>query len=91
MVLFNCVPFHMGISLRGKNLLPEGANSFLYEQFLIVWTSHLVTSIECYYFITHVRNLRNGCCANDVSSDFLSSLNLCSLILLTLSQALSFN
>ena len=23
--------------LKGKNLLPEGVNSFLYEQFLIVW------------------------------------------------------
>ena len=37
MILFNCVPFQMGTSLKGKNLLPEGANSFLYEQFLIVW------------------------------------------------------
>ena len=35
--LFNCVPFQMGTSLKGKNLLPEGANSFLYEQFFIVW------------------------------------------------------
>ena len=25
-----------GTSLKGKNLLPEGANSFLLEQFLIV-------------------------------------------------------
>ena len=29
--------FKMGTSLKGKNLLPEGANSFLYEQFLVVW------------------------------------------------------
>ena len=29
--------FEMGTSLKGKNSLPEGANSFLYEQFLIVW------------------------------------------------------
>ena len=36
MILFNCVPFQMGTSLKGKNLLPEGANSFLYQQFLIV-------------------------------------------------------
>ena len=41
MILFNCVPFQMGTSLKGKNLkgknlLPEGANSFLYEWFLIV-------------------------------------------------------
>ena len=28
-ILFNCVPFHMGTSLKRKNLLPEGANSFL--------------------------------------------------------------
>ena len=27
--LFNCFPFHNGISLKGKNLLPERANSFL--------------------------------------------------------------
>ena len=30
MILFNCVPFiKMETSLKGKNLLPEGANSFL--------------------------------------------------------------
>ena len=29
--------FKMGTSLKGKNLLPEGANSFLSEQFLVVW------------------------------------------------------
>ena len=29
--------FKLRTSLKGKNLLPEGANSFLYEQFLIVW------------------------------------------------------
>ena len=28
-ILFNCVPFKMGTSLKGKNLLPEEANSFL--------------------------------------------------------------
>ena len=37
MILFNCVPFQMGTSFKGKKLLPEGENSFLYEQFLIVW------------------------------------------------------
>ena len=36
MVLFIWVPFQMGRSLKGKNLLPEGVNSFLYEKFLIV-------------------------------------------------------
>ena len=28
-ISFNCVPFKMGTSLERKNLLPEGANSFL--------------------------------------------------------------
>ena len=28
-VLFNCAPFQIGTSLKGKNLLLEGANSFL--------------------------------------------------------------
>ena len=33
-ILYNCAPFHMGTSIKGKNLLPaqilpEGANSFL--------------------------------------------------------------
>ena len=28
-ILFNCVLFEMGTSLKGKNLLPKGANSFL--------------------------------------------------------------
>ena len=36
-ILSNWVPFQMGTSLKGKNLLPEGANSFPYEHFLIVW------------------------------------------------------
>ena len=33
----NASLFEMGTSLKGKNLLPEGANSFLLEQFLMVW------------------------------------------------------
>ena len=33
--------FKMETSLKGKNLLPDGVNSFLYEQFLIVWKSLL--------------------------------------------------
>ena len=37
MIIFSCIPFQMGTSLKGKNLLTEGANSILYEQFLIVW------------------------------------------------------
>ena len=32
MILFNCIPFQIGTSLKGKNLLPEEANSFLNEQ-----------------------------------------------------------
>ena len=43
----------MGTSLKGKNLLPEGANSFLKEQFLKVWKITLTTldgPLECYYF-----------------------------------------
>ena len=28
-ILLDGVPFQMGTSLKGKNLLPEGANSFL--------------------------------------------------------------
>ena len=36
-ILFNWILFRMGTSLKGKNLLPEGVNSFLDEHFLIVW------------------------------------------------------
>ena len=43
MILFNCVPFQMGTSLKGKNLLLGGANSFLYEQFHIVWKITFIT------------------------------------------------
>ena len=61
--------FKMGISLYGKNLLPEGANSFLYEQFLIIWKITFTTLSYLPFvllFISHVRNLRNGRYANDV-------------------------
>ena len=53
----------MGTSLKGKNLLPAGANYFFSEQFLKVWKSlsrHWVSSLECYFFITHVLILRYG-------------------------------
>ena len=43
MILFNCVPFQMGTSHKGKTLLPERANSFLYEQFLIVYGKSLLS------------------------------------------------
>ena len=36
-ILFIASLFIMGTSLKGKNLLPQGANSFLEEQFLLVW------------------------------------------------------
>ena len=35
--------YKRGTSLKGKNLLPEGVNSFLYEQFLIVWKITFIT------------------------------------------------
>ena len=52
-ILFNCLPFQIGTSLSGKNLLPKGATSFLQEQFLMVWKITFTTlgdSLECYYF-----------------------------------------
>ena len=48
--------FKMGTSLKGKNLPPEGANSFLKSSSLsCLWYDksllpHWVTSFECYYF-----------------------------------------
>ena len=45
-ILYNNVPFLNGTSLKGKNLLPEGANSFLYEQFLKVWKITFTTLDE---------------------------------------------
>ena len=54
MLLFKCVP--------------KGANSFLYEQFLIVWkiTYHIkLPPMNVTIFITHVGNLRNGYYANE--------------------------
>ena len=65
MILFNCIPFQMGTSLKGKNLLPEEANSFLYEQFLILWKNTFYhynwPPLNVTIFIMHVRNLRNEC------------------------------
>ena len=55
-ILFNCVPFQNGN-------FSEGANSFLYEQFFILWKltfTTLVDYLERYYFITHVRNCVMG-------------------------------
>ena len=42
-ILYNYVPFEMGISLKVKNLLTEGTNSFFYEQFLKVWKTTFTT------------------------------------------------
>ena len=42
-ILFNCVLFDMGTSLKRKNSLTEGANSCLYEQFLTVWKITFIT------------------------------------------------
>ena len=42
-ILYNHVPFQIGTSLKGKNLLLSGANSFLYEQFLIIWKISFIT------------------------------------------------
>ena len=42
-ILFNCVPFQNENFSLCKNLLPEGANSFLYAQFLMVWKMNLTT------------------------------------------------
>ena len=39
----NCAHFQMGTSLKGKNLLPVGANSFLYEKFLLEWKITFIT------------------------------------------------
>ena len=43
MISFSCIPFQMGTSLKGKNLRPEGANSFHHEQFLIVLKITFIT------------------------------------------------
>ena len=73
MILFNCVPFQMRTSLKGKSLLPEGANYFLYEQFLIVWKITFIILIDLSWVLlfllrtwiaTHVNSLRNGWYAN---------------------------
>ena len=62
--------FKMETSLKEKNLLPEGANSFLYEQFLIVWkiTFNYIkwSPLNVTIFITHMGNLSNGCYSNEL-------------------------
>ena len=62
--------FKMRTSLKGKNLLPKGANSFLYEQFLMVWKITFTTytkwpPLSVTIFIAHMHILRNGSYAND--------------------------
>ena len=74
-ILFSCVPFQIGTALTGNSLLPDWANSFLYEQFLIAWEIYFITikwpSLNVSIFITNVRDLCNGCYA-DVMSLILS-------------------
>ena len=53
----------MGTSRNGENLLPERANSFLEERFLMVWkitSTTLGTSLECYYFYNACANCVMG-------------------------------
>ena len=61
MILLNYIPFQMGTSLKGKNLLPLWAVLYSMENhfYHIKWPLLNVT-----FFITHVGNLRNGCYAN---------------------------
>ena len=53
----------MATSLKGKNSLPEGADSCLKEQFLMVWKNHFyhirLPSLNV-TFTTHVRNGEMG-------------------------------
>ena len=55
----------MRTSFKGKNLLPQGASSLLYEQFLMVWKITFTTIGKCYYFITYLCTLRNGSYSNE--------------------------
>ena len=47
--------FKFGTSLKRKNLLPEGPNSFLLEQFLILWKITL-SPLNVTIFIRHICN-----------------------------------
>ena len=61
MTLYNYVPFQIGTSLNGKNLLPEGA------KFLVVWEITFTTSCELPWmllFLLLTCILRNGSYAN---------------------------
>ena len=55
MILYSYVPFQNENFSQGKNLLSEGTNSFLLEQFLIVWKitditlSDLALMLQFYY------------------------------------------
>ena len=53
----------MGTTFKGKNLLPEGSNSFPKEQFLMVWKITFTTLGDLPWmllFITHRRNCLMG-------------------------------
>ena len=55
-------------SLKGKNLLPvefaHTGSKFFTLRAVSFGVEITFTSFECYIFITHVRNLRNGSYAN---------------------------
>ena len=60
-ILVNCVPFQKGTSLKGKNLLPDGANSFLYEQFLIVWKITFITFSDLPWMLLFISRMCVTC------------------------------
>ena len=75
MIRFSCAPFQMWISHKGKNLLPKGAN--FGSEFFPLWAVPYSMENHFYHikwpplnvpiFITHVRNVRNGCDVNACS------------------------
>ena len=82
MILFNCVSFQNGNSLKGENLLPDGPNSSLLEQFLIVWEITLTTlddrlKILLFYFPN--AQLRNFC--NAISVYVMTSIMVSHIII----------
>ena len=66
LILYNDVPFQIGTSLKRKNWLPKGSNSFPLEQFLVVWEiTFACTTLD-------VRILRNGSYANKTHDAILT-------------------
>ena len=56
--------FKLRTTLKEKNWLPKGANSFLLEQSIMIWKNnspHQMISLEyLQFFIMHMHTLRNG-------------------------------